>query len=124
MNCKLSHAAVFAGLIVSLVGTAAFGANQVVVGVRQTGGQVELNWHANLQLPVSATYPAYTILRSLDARTWEPVAGPVNGSVGVSDELLRIAAPLAGDHAFYRVVADIQPAGDGDFGDAIFGYGT
>jgi hypothetical protein len=83
-----------------------------------------LNWHANLQLPVSATYPAYTILRSLDARTWEPVAGPVNGSVGVSDELLRIAAPQAGDHAFYRVVANIQPAEDGNFGDAIFGYGT
>ena len=52
------------------------------------------------------------------------MAGPVNGSVGVSDELLRIAAPLAGDHAFYRVVANIQPAEDGNFGDAIFGYGT
>ena len=124
MNCKLSHATVFACLIGSLVGNAALGADQVVVGVRKAGGQVELNWHAKLKLPVSATYPAYTVLRSLDARTWEPVAGPVNGSVGVSDELLRIAVPLAGDHAFYRVVADIQPAGDGDFGDAVFGYGT
>jgi hypothetical protein len=124
MNYKLNHATVIAGLIGSLVGKAAFGADQVVVGVRKTGGQVEVNWHAKLQLPVSATYPAYTVLRSLDARTWEPVAGRVNGSVGVSDELLRVALPLSGDHAFYRVVADIQPAGDGNYGEAVFGYGT
>jgi len=124
MNYKLSHAVVFAGLIELLVGNAALGADQVVAGIRKTGSQTEVNWHANLQLPVSATYPTYTVLRSLDARTWTPVAGPVYGSVGVSDELFRMVAPQAGDHAFYRVVADIQPAGDGNFGDAIYGYGT
>ena len=124
MNSKLRHSGVIACLIGTFAGNAAMGADEVVVGVHKTGGQVELNWHANLQLPVSATYPAYTVLRSLDARTWEPIAGPINGSVGVSDEHLRVAVPLAGDHAFYRVVADIQPAGDGDYGDAVFGYGT
>lgn len=124
MNYKLSRAVVFVGLIGMLTGNAASGVDQIVVGLRKNGAQAEVNWHANLQLPISATYPSYTILRSLDTRSWEPVAGPINGSVGVSDESLRLPVPLAGDHAFYRVVADIQPAGAGDFGHAVFGYGT
>jgi hypothetical protein len=98
--------------------------DQVTVQLRQNGEHAELNWHATLQLPVSASFPAYTILQSLDLRSWQPVGQPINGSIGVSDEALRLALPPAGDHAFYRVVATIQPAGDGQFGDAIFGYAT
>src|SRR5262249_53888283 len=101
-----------------------FAADQVTVQFQQKGGQAEVNWHARLQLPVSATFPTYSVEQSQDLRSWQPVGQPVSGSVGVSDEVLRLAVPLTSDHAFYRVVATIQPAGDGDFGDAIFGYGT
>ncbi len=78
-----------------------------------------------MSLPVSAMYPEYTILCSTNMQTWQPVAGPISGGVGVSDELLRVAVPLAGDRAFYRVVANVKlaPAGSG-LGDAIYGYGT
>ncbi|HVV70961.1 MAG TPA: DUF3160 domain-containing protein, partial [Verrucomicrobiae bacterium] len=73
---------------------------------------------------VSATFPVYSVQQSFDLHTWQAVGGPVQGSVGVSDQALRLAVPLTGEHAFYRVVASVQPAGDGRFGDTIFGYGT
>src|ERR1043166_1321292 len=104
--------------------SAVLGADQVVSQLRKNGGQIELDWHANFQLPVSATFPAYTILRSVDLSTWEPVAGPINGSVGVSDETLRLALPVTGDRAFYRVLAQVQPAPAGKYGDAIFGFAS
>jgi len=71
-------------------------------------------------------YPEYTILRSTNLQTWEPVAGPITGGVGVSDQLLSSAVPLAGDWAFYRVVANIKIASPDStrLGDAIYGYGT
>jgi hypothetical protein len=101
-----------------------FAADQVILQLRKTGGQAELDWHANFQVPVSATYPAYTVLGSADLQTWQPVGGIVKGGVGVSDEMIRLAVPLTNNQAFYRVVANVQPADDGNFGDAIFGYGT
>jgi hypothetical protein len=56
---------------------------------------------------------------------WTTVAGPFSGSVGVSDEFLRVAVPTAGTHAFYRVVANVNVAAGGSgIGDAIYGYGT
>ena len=86
-------------------------------------GQVGL--HSQMALPVSSMYPEYTILRSTNLVNWEPVAGPIAGSVGVSDEFLRQAVPLAGDHAFYRVVAEVKLASpDTPLGDTIYGYGT
>ena len=86
-------------------------------------GQVGL--HSQMALPVSSMYPEYTILRSTNLVNWEPVAGPIAGSVGVSDEFLRQAVPLAGGHAFYRVVAEVKLASpDSPVGDSIYGYGT
>jgi hypothetical protein len=85
----------------------------------------EVGLHSQMALPVSSMYPEYTILRSTNLATWEPVAGPIAGSVGVSDELLRQAVPLAGARAFYRVVATVKLASaDTAVGDAIYGYGT
>lgn len=70
-------------------------------------------------------YPDYTLLRSTNMVDWETVAGPIAGSAGVSDELLRQAVPLAGDQAFYRVVADVELApAENNVGDAVYGYGT
>ncbi len=86
-------------------------------------GQVGL--HSQMALPISSMYPEYTILRSTNLVNWEPVAGPIAGSVGVSDEFLRQAVPLAGDHAFYRVVAEVKLASpDTRLGDTVYGYGT
>jgi len=77
MNCQLGRVTVIAGSIGSLAASLALGADQVVLQFRKAGTQGEVAWHANLQLPVSATYPAYTIERSADGRTWAPIAGPV-----------------------------------------------
>ena len=118
------HSIAWASLILLLIPRAALCADQVVSQLRKNGGGVELDWHANFKLPVSATYPAYTILRSVDLSTWEPVADPVNGSVGVSDETLRLALPVTGDRAFYRVVAKVQPAPVGNYGESIFGFAS
>ncbi len=81
--------------------------------------------HSTLDLPVSGMYPEYTVLRSTNLQTWESVAGPVSGGAGVSDELLRCAVPMAGERAFYRVVANVKLAApDSRLGNAIYGYGT
>jgi hypothetical protein len=124
MNLKPISSTAGASLILLLTQAAALGADQVVSQLHKNGGQIELDWHANFQLPVSATFPAYTILHSVDLSTWEPVAGPVNGSIGVSDEALRLALPVTGDRAFYRVLATVQQAPTGNYGNAIFGFGS
>ncbi len=124
MKCKLSHAAVFAGLITALGGSSALGADEVVVGFRKTGAQAEVT---GTQIFSCRSARRTRLTQSCGAWTrapGNPLPVPINGSVGVSDELLRIVAPLGGDHAFYRVVADIRPADEGDYGDAVFGYGT
>jgi len=77
-----------------------------------------------MALPVSAMYPEYTIQRSTDMANWETVAGPIAGSVGVSDEFLRVAVPTAGDHAYYRVIANVKLAAEGGGGEAVYGYAT
>jgi hypothetical protein len=103
----------------------AFAADQVVLQYNPAGSQGVLALHSTMGLPVSAMYPEYTILRSTNLQTWESVAGPISGGVGVSEELLRSAVPLAGDRAFYRVAANIKLApADSRLGDAIYGYGT
>jgi len=102
-----------------------FAADQVVLQFKPAGSQGEISLHSTMSLPVSAMYPEYTILRSTNLQTWDPVAGPVSGGIGVSDELLRNVVPLAGGQAFYRVIASVKlaPAGS-PLGDAIYGYGT
>jgi hypothetical protein len=68
---------------------------------------------------------AIYILRSTNLVNWEPVADPIAGGVGVSDEFIRQVVPLVGDRAFYRVVAQVKLASpDTAVGDAIYGYGT
>ncbi len=87
------------------------------------GAQGELRLHSRLGLPVSAMVPEYTIQCSTNLQDWFTVAGPVNGGVGVSDEELRVAVPLQGDRAVYRVVANVKLAEDGG-GETVYGYGT
>ena len=81
--------------------------------------------HSVMTLPVSAMYPEFTIERSTNLVNWTPIGSPVSGTVGVSDELLRVVVPTAGRQEFYRAVANLKvAAGGGGIGDAIYGYGT
>src|SRR5947209_17626346 len=80
-----------------LISGVAVGADQVLLQFHKTGAQAEIDLHGSFQLPVSATYPAYTILRSLDMQTWQPFGDIVKGSVGVSDEAIRLAVPVTND---------------------------
>jgi hypothetical protein len=101
------------------------GADEVTLELKKSGSQAEVGLHSQMALPVSAMFPEYTIQRSTDLADWQTVAGPVTGSVGVSDEFLRVAVPTAGNHAFYRVIANVKlDAGGGGLGDAIYGYAT
>jgi hypothetical protein len=102
-----------------------FAADQMVLQFKPAGLQGEISLHSTMSLPASAMYPEYTILRSTNLQTWDPVADPISGGIGVSDELLRNVVPLAGEQAFYRVIASVKlaPAGS-PIGDAIYGYGT
>ena len=113
-------------LLTFLADAPALAADQVVLQYYPAGSQGSVALHSTFGLPVSSMYPEYTILRSTNLQTWEPVAGPLNGGVGVSDELLWSAVPQAGQQAFYRVVANVKLTSPDStrLGDAIYGYGT
>jgi hypothetical protein len=99
-------------------------ADEIALRFKSHGTQAEVGLHSRLALPVSAMYPEYVIQCSTNLQDWFTVAGPFPGGVGVSDEALRIAVPLAGDRAVYRVAANVKLAADGGGGDAVYGYGT
>lgn len=102
-----------------------FGVDQITLQLKKSGTQGDIGVHSQMALPVSAMYPEYVIQQSSNMVNWTTVAGPIAGSVGVSDEFLRVAVPAAGNHAFYRVVANVKLAAPGNGqGDAIYGYGT
>ena len=103
----------------------AFGADQVTLQLKKSAAQGEIGLHSQLALPVSAIYPEYVIQQSSNLVDWITVAGPFCGSVGVSDEFIRIAVPTAGSQLYYRAFASLKvaPGGSG-IGDAIYGYGT
>jgi hypothetical protein len=99
--------------------------DQTVLEFKPAGSGGEIDLHASMSLPVSSMYPEHTILGSTDLRSWAPVGDPISGGVGVSDEVLRRALPLAGDHGFYRAVSSVKLApADTRVGDSIFGYAT
>ncbi len=119
------HPGALATLVLSAFCQSSFGDDQITLQFKKSGAQGEVVLHSQMALPVSAMYPEYTILRSADMVSWQTVAGPITGSVGVSDEFLRVAVPLGSDHAFYRVVANVKLTTVGSVaGDAIYGYGT
>jgi len=110
----------FCGLSISV-----YSADRITLQSGDSSMPGQIGLHSQMDLPVSSMYPEFTILRSTNLVNWEPVAGPIAGSVGVSDEFLRQAVPLAGSQAFYRVRAEVRLASsDTGVGDAIYGYGT
>lgn len=112
-------------LLAVLLNLEATAADTVVAQFKPAGSQGEVALRASLSLPVSSMCGEYTIERTTNFQTWETVAGPVSGGPGVSDELLRSVVPLAGERAFYRVVAKVKLASeDKRLGDAVYGYGT
>jgi hypothetical protein len=111
--------------LIFLANARSLAADQIVLQYYPGSSQGTVALHSTLDLPVSGMYPEYTVLRSTNLQTWESVAGPVSGGAGVSDELLRCAVPMAGERAFYRVVANVKLASpDARLGNAIYGYGT
>lgn len=102
-----------------------FCTDQITLQLKKSGPQGEIGLHSQMALPVSGMYPEYLIQQSSNLVDWTTVAGPFSGSVGVSDEFLRVAVPTAGSHAFYRVSANVKVAAGGSgIGDAVYGYGT
>lgn len=101
------------------------GEDQIQLQLKKLAVQGEVGLHSQMGLPVSSMYPEYVIQQTTDMVNWTTVAGPFSGSVGVSDEFVRVAVPTTGSSAFYRVVAKVKVAAGGSgIGDAIYGYGT
>lgn len=101
------------------------GADQITLQLKKSATQGEVGVRSQMDLPVSAMYPEYVIQQSTNMVNWTTVAGPFSGSVGASDEFLRIAVPTPGAQSFYRVRANVKIApGGGGIGDAVYGYGT
>jgi hypothetical protein len=101
------------------------GEDLITLQFKKSGNQGEVGVHSQMELPVSAMYPEYSIYRSTNMVDWELVAGPINGGVGVSDEFLRAPVALEGDRALYRVMANVKLAPPGGAnGHTIYGYGT
>jgi len=123
---ELTRAVFLLILVGSISCNYSFGAtDQITLQLKKSAGQAEVSLHSQMVLPVSATYPEYTILCSSNLVNWQAVAGPISGSIGVSDELLRVVVPLAGERAFYRVISSVKLAAAGtSVGDVIYGYGT
>jgi hypothetical protein len=112
-------------IALSVFSQSAFCADQITLQLKKSPTQGEIGVHSQMALPVSAMYPEYVIQQSTNMVDWTTVAGPIAGSVGMSDEFLRVAVPTAGSHAFYRVVAGVKlAAGGSGIGDAVYGYGT
>ena len=65
---------------------------------KKSESQGEVALHSQMALPVSAMYPEYTIQWSTNMQTWQTLADPISGGIGVSDEQLRVAVPLMGDN--------------------------
>ena len=85
----------FAILLSFLTNSPAKASDAVVLKLNPAGSQDALSLHSTFSLPVSSQYPEYTIQRSTNLQTRETIGAPVSGGVGVSDELLRCAVPLA-----------------------------
>jgi hypothetical protein len=103
----------------------ASGEDRIQLQLNKSTAQGEIGLHSQMDLPVSGMYPEYVIQQSSNMVNWTTAAGPFSGSVGVSDELLRVAVPTDGNQLFYRVVANVKVAAGGSgIGDAVYGYGT
>ena len=123
---KVAFAKWSMALFVAAIATAAANAaDNVTLQLRQAGpAQGALAIHSVTNLPVSSMYSEYRVLRTTNLTTWEDAAAPISGGVGVSDELLRSAVPLAGNSGFYRVERSVKLAPeDVRLGAAIYGYG-
>ena len=83
MKKQLSNLLFLAFLVIFPASNQAGAADQVMLQFNTTGDQGAVGMHSTLGLPVSSQYPEYTILRSTNLQTWEAVAGPVSGGVGV-----------------------------------------
>lgn len=110
---------------ISVFCQACFGADQITIQLKKSAIHAEVELHSEMDLPVSGMYPEYVVQQSSNLVDWTTVSGPVAGSVGVSDEFLRITVPTDASQWFYRAIANVKIAeGGSGLGDAVFGYGT
>ena len=61
---RLIHSEILAILAISISCNWGFGADQITLQFKQSGGHGEVGLHSQMVLPLSAMYPEYTILRS------------------------------------------------------------
>jgi hypothetical protein len=101
---------------------------QVAIGIQREGARINLTAPSSLNVPQQGrVFPEYTVQRSRDLMSWEPVGGKVRGIGGVSGEQLTMSLPADSGPGFYRMIvstnsATAQQTGAG--GAEVFGYGS
>ena len=100
-------------------------AYQRLANARVATGEMKANRAADLFALLNRLGTTEEPLTEFQTLGWKDrLAGPIAGTVGVSDELLRVPLPVAGDQAFYRVLTSVEMDSEVNAAEAVFGYGT
>lgn len=98
------------------------------LNLQGSAGKLVLSWPSTVQAPgMGVMYPEYTVERSTDLRTWQPVGGELRGLRGGSGPMLNLSVDSAPGAGFFRVNAQLYspaPQATGDGGSQVFGYDT
>src|SRR5213075_2597199 len=87
----------------SLIPYSSVAADEIWLQLKTNGSSPVIEWQSRIALPISANYSEYRIERSTvlttNAASWQMVAGPFAGNVGISDDFLRHPAPASGNYS-------------------------
>ena len=98
------------------------------LNLQGSAGKLVLSWPSTVEAPgTGVMYPEYTVERSTDLRTWQPVGGELRGLRGGSGPMLNLSVDSTPGAGFFRVNAQLYspaPQATGDGGSQVFGYDT
>jgi len=94
------------------------------VGIKSRDRQLELGWKSTLRLPLSSSMAVYEVQGSGDLSNWQTIGNPINGKVGVTDEMLRTLIPPSQSMAFYRLKGRIELGTANAASGEVFGFGS
>jgi hypothetical protein len=96
--------------------------------IQNTGQKANISWPCSVSGPQQTTvFPEYTLEKSADLLTWDPVGGKVRGLSGRSGAVFNVPLSAATTPSFYRVRADMSsqtPQETGSGGAEVFGYNS
>ena len=97
-----------AGVVVAIT---AFGfqavSQQFPIELKANGPQIELSWPTTMSDAVQGrVFPEYQVQYSLDLKSWQSLAGRVQGIQGLSGPILKVDLDSQQEPVFYRVIGN------------------